>query len=59
MKDLTPSPEEAKKILSRAKIKAAYDFAGELDEKIFGSPILSLDKSKHEILRVAYRLFVY
>lgn len=51
--------EEAKKILSRAKRKAAYDFAGVLDEKIFGLPILGLDKSKHEILRVAYRLFIY
>jgi len=51
--------KEVDKIISKAKIKAANGFARVLDKKIFGSPILGIDKSKHEILRIAYKLFVY
>ncbi|MGB3479849.1 MAG: TOPRIM nucleotidyl transferase/hydrolase domain-containing protein [bacterium] len=51
--------KEADKVLSTAKIIAASAFAEALDDKIFRSPTMGLDRNKHEILRVTYKLFTY
>jgi hypothetical protein len=53
------NPKNAEKILSAAKKKAAKSFAVALDNKIFGSSIFGYNKSKFEILRVSYKLFIY